>query len=279
MKTATAKAKVEKVTAKTQTKVSAKENTKLTRAQKIMIDDGLPKEVIIDKTTRDEAWAKNPPKKGYSPPPLDKNFPLKPSEITMLFSLLDSKARGAASLGCDSHIAEIAVLERLGYARQTGFGPTSFVITEAGVKKSETLKRPEPPKVIEPTPQKPTKPYSAPTKSGKREPKDQDAKAAKPPKAKVIKPDLNLSPICTECGVTSKNRSAALDMLAAKIGKMNSIEAVIKAVYNGDGSEGAADTVIRGLQRDMENGKAKETYEVKRIKDAKGVYTYGLFKK
>lgn len=251
---------------------------KLTRAQKVMVDNGLPEKAIIDQEERDKEWAKNPPKKSsMAPPPSDK-FPLKPKEITLLFSLLDSKGRGAASLGCDSHIAEVAVLERLGFARQHGFGPTSFVITSLGEKETETLKRPEPPKVIEPTPQPTSKPYSAPTKSGRREPKE--AKAAAPKVSKPRKVDHDLSPLCIECGVTSKNRSAALDFLFSKIGKMQAIVPVMKAIYGtAPTSEGAADTVIRALQRDVENGKAKDKYEVKRIKDAKGVYTYGLYNK
>lgn len=255
-------------------------NKKLTKSQQIMIKDGLPsKAATVDQSERNKAWVNSPPKK-TSHIPASEKFPLKPAEIVLLFSLLDSSERGAASLACSSHIAEVAVLERLGFARQHGFGPTSFVITPAGEKETKTLKRPEPPKVYEPTPQ----PQAEYKPSGKRVAPEKVAKVAKGPKAAKVprapKVDLNLSPVCVECGVTSKNRSAALDMLFAKIGKMHGIAAVIKAVYGtGPSSEGAADTVIRALQRDVENGKAKDKYEVKRVKDSKGVYSYGLYTK
>lgn len=216
--------------------------------------------------TQKKIWKDNPSKK-YSDSYAERKS-LTQEEIRLLFELKESKERGAASLGCSNHRAvSIATLEKLGFAKQHGFGPTSFYITDAGLKESTRHKQPEkkaPPPLVEAV---------KPIQYGY-------AKVPKPPKERVVKIDPNLSPIATECGTKSTNRVAALDFLYERIGKMSSISGVQRAIYGeGKGTEGAADIVIKSLQRDLGNSKAKDKYEVKRVKDAKGVYSYGFYKK
>lgn len=55
-------------------------------------------------------------------------------QIQLLINLRDSKARGAASLGCSSHHITAASLAKLGLCKQHGFGPHSYVITDDGLK-------------------------------------------------------------------------------------------------------------------------------------------------
>lgn len=245
-----------------------------TKSQQLMIEDGLPQSLILDQSERNKAWENSPPRKPV--PYFEKRVAMTQEEINLLFELKASKERGAASLGCNAHLTAIAYLEKAGFAKQHGYGPTAFFITDAGLDELKNHKKPEP---------KPVKPQpvitkeivkglgwkSAPkTGTGHREPK-----APNVARAKAIDP--NLSALCKECGVTSKNRSAALDFLNTKIGKQQTVAATMKAVYGkDDASEGALDTVIRALQRDVGNSKAK--YEIKRIKDSKGVYSYGLYK-
>lgn len=246
-----------------------------TPSQQLMIDDGLPPSLIVDQQERNKFWLDHPPKR-YSAHYLEKKIDMTKEEITLLFELKASKDRGAASLGCSHHhIVSISKLERLGFAEQRGFGPTSFRITDAGLEELKKHKKPlvidfvAPPAAVD---EKVLKVLH--NKTGKRP-------TAKTPKvAKAVKVNPDLSPICTECSVHSKNRAAALDFLYSKIGKQQSIASVMKVVYETDkASEGALDTVIRALQRDLGNSQAKDKYEVRRIKDAKGVYSYGLYKK
>lgn len=251
---------------------------KLSKGQQAMIEDGLPASCIISQEDREKSWKENPPK-AYNPSYMERGIMMTKEEISLLFNLKDSKERGSASLGCSGHIVEIAVLEKLGYAKKHGFSPTSFYITDAGIKEAMKHKRPEAPKQreLEPEPEKKT---SWRSKAAEKAPMAQ--KAPKPPriskgeKAKA----LDLSPICVECGVSSKKRSAALDFLFTKIGKMQTITSVMKAVYGTDkGSPAATDTVIRSLQRDVESGGGKDKYDVLREKNSKGEYSYGVFKK
>lgn len=237
-----------------------------TKAQQLMIDDGLPSLLIIDQVERDKFWSDNPPRK-YSVLYREEKIIMTQEQIALLFELKESKERGAASLGCSNHRLEpIAALEKLGFAKQHGYGPTSFYITEAGL---EEVKKHKPPKI---------KPLPVIETIAKEPPKAYKEPKAKAPKKVKINPDL--SPICIECGVSSKNRSAALDFLYASIGKQKPIAVVMKVVYGNDkASEGALDTVIRALKQDVESGNAKDKYEVRRVKDAKGVYSYGLYKK
>lgn len=253
-----------------------------THRRQLMIDDGLPPSFLIDQSERNKFWIDNPPLK-YSSPYIEKKINMKEEEINLLLELKASKEREAASLGCSGHTAEIAVLERLGFAKQHGYGPTSFYITDAGLEEAKKyIKQQQKRKEADikwhsefnASVKTPPKTKAPPEKTGKRESKEKAPKASR-----AIKVDPNLSAICKECGVTSKNRSAALDFLNAKIGKQQPITAVMKAVYGTGGSEAALDTVIRALQRDIGNSAAKDKYEVKRIKDAKGVYNYGLYKK
>src|SRR4051812_15455194 len=193
---------------------------KYSKSQEAMIEDGLPASCILSSEDRVKAWDKSPPR-AYNPSYMEKSITMTKEEIALLFNLKDSKERGSASLGCSSHIVEVAVLEKLGYAKQHGFGPTSFYITEAGLKEAAKHKRPEAIKLREPEPAPPQK-----AARWKPEPKaTTPEKVAKPPKApridKVEKAKaLDLSAICVECGVSSKNRSAALDFLFSKFGKM-----------------------------------------------------------
>lgn len=215
--------------------------------------------------TQKKIWKDNPSKNA---PYIEKKNNLTQEEIRLLFELKESKERGAASLGCSNHRAiSIATLEKLGFAKQHGFGPTSFYITDAGLKESTRHKQPEkkpPPPLVEAV---------KPIQYGY-------AKVPKTPKERVVKVDPNLSPIATECGTKSTNRVAALDFLYKFIGKMQTVAAVMKAIYGDKGAtEGATDIVIKSLQRDLGNSKAKDKYEVKRVKDAKGVYSYGFYKK
>jgi hypothetical protein len=251
---------------------------KQTKSQKLMIDDGLPATAVVDQSERKQEWLKNPPSK---PAPY-RDDRLTEAEIALLFDLKESKERGAASLGCsDRHMISIHQLEKLGFVQQHGFGPTCFYITDAGLKATKKYTRP-PTHNVQPEVRvtKQTRFMKASDKAAK-EPKA--SKAAKAPKVKApksVKVNPDLSPICIECGINSKNRAAALDFLYSKIGKQQNLAATMKAVYGSEkASESALDTVIRAMQRDLENGKAKDKYEVKRVKDSKGVYNYGFYKK
>lgn len=114
---------------------------RLTKAEQLMVTDGCPIRLFISQEDRNKFWLDNPPSKSYTPSFPRKEIVMTPSELALLFSLRDSKKRGAASLGCSSHIAEVAVLERLGFAKQHGFGPTAFYISDAGVKELDKHKR------------------------------------------------------------------------------------------------------------------------------------------
>ena len=246
---------------------------KPTKAQEMMIKDGLPKKAIMSKQERDAAWQDHPPSSTmFLSNPIESNK-MNHEEIVLLLELKESKERGAASLGCSHHrIPPIAILEKLGFAKQHGFGPTSFVITDKGLKEAEKYKElqaqrkkeaAEKPIEVETTPRTLPKLYKAPKTKVER----------------AAKTNPNLSPISIECGVTSNNRTKALDFLYSKIGKMQAIAPVMKAVYGDGGSVGALDTVIRALQIDLSRSSANDKYEVKRVKDSKGVYTYGFYKK
>lgn len=113
----------------------------LTRAQHLMVDDGLPLSAIMNQQERDKAWKENPPR-AYAAPYL-KDVVMTESEIWLLFDLKDSKERGAASLSCGQRILQIAQLVKLGFARQHHFGETQFFITDAGMVEAKKHERPE----------------------------------------------------------------------------------------------------------------------------------------
>jgi hypothetical protein len=251
------------------------------KSQQMMISDGLPAKLIIDQEERKEFWLNNPPKSNFAPYS-EKKQPMTEEQIALLFALKESKERGAASLGCSNKLSSIAVLEKLGYAKQHGFGPTSFFITAAGLEEAKKHKKPEA-KVAEVSDDefkkllKGTKQLIQ-EKTGKREPPKPKEPKAKATRAVKVNP--NLSPVCIECGVSSPNRSAALDFLHSKLGKQQPIAAVLKAIYGaGKATEGATDIVIKSLMRDIGNSKANDKYELRRIKDSKGVFSYGLYAK
>lgn len=252
---------------------------KYTKSQKMMIEDGLPVKCIMDKKQRDQAWKDHPPTKAFAPI-FEKNINMTQEEIILLLELKESKERGAASLGCSHHrLAPIAQLERLGFAKQHGYGPTSFYITDAGLKEAGKYDKmyEERKKMAaeKPAPVIPPSRWAAESAKAYKISKEPKVQKAKP--ASKVNP--NLSAICKECGVTSNNRTKALDFLFSKIGKMQTHASVMKAIYGSGGTPGAADIVIKSIQRDLGNGGASGKYELKRDKDVKGVYTYGLYKK
>jgi hypothetical protein len=235
---------------------------KPTKAQQLMIDDGLPPSLIIDQSERNRYWQEHPPK-SYASPYLEKKIVMTQEQINLLFELKASKDRGAASLGCNSHLAEIAELEKMGYAQQHGFGPTSFYITEAGLVELKKHK-----KVV-----KSYEPDSVPTtdKIGITGWAPKGPKQTREPKVADV--DRKLSKICTECNVRSGHRGAVLDFLNSKIGKQQPLAAISKAVAE---PEGAVNSSAKALMIDL--GKKKAKYEIKCVKDTKGV-SYGLYAK
>jgi hypothetical protein len=225
------------------------------------------------------AWQDSPPRK-HTDPVIEKGYKLNHEEIVLLLELKESKERGSASLGCSHHrLAPIASLERMGLARQHGFGPTSFYITDAGMKETAKHNR-----LYEARKEEQQRSIELTIKQAEkqRQEKKEAARLYQPPKTKVqraVKSNPNLSAISIECGVTSNYRTKALDFLSSKPGKLQTVAATMKVVYDGNGSPGSLDTVIRALQIDLSKSAARDRYEIRRTKDAKGAYAYGFYKK
>lgn len=119
-----------------------------TKAQQLMIDDGLPLSFIMSQEERDKAWQAKPPRTAgqygkFNTEPTSYGATMTKEEITLLFELKASKERGAASLSCSQHLAAVAQLIKLGFARHHGFSDMQFFITDAGMAETKKHKRPE----------------------------------------------------------------------------------------------------------------------------------------
>lgn len=113
----------------------------------MMTDDGLPLSCLISQEDRDKAWQAKPPRTAgqygkFNTEPTSYGATMTKEEITLLFELKASKERGAASLSCSQHLAAVAQLIKLGFARHHGFSDMQFFITDAGMKEADKHKRP-----------------------------------------------------------------------------------------------------------------------------------------
>lgn len=227
---------------------SAEERSAVTKAQQLMVDDGLPWQAVLTDEQREQAWKDSPPKpvSTINDGPAKKEVP----DDVLAFAAEDANRK---SVQKKNRLAKLS-------NKNKAFDPTTHR-WDAKHNKAVPLVGVEQPKKVKPLDVSKIK-KAAEKKAGIQ-------KKAKAPAA----PAKDKSPIAEALGLrTGSKHEIIAQFLDDRLGKMVTEAAIIKHVYNDPAV--TKTNRIKDLMRIMDNKK----YEMK-VETKNGVTSYGLYKK